>query len=69
MRNMAFDTRQPRDHNRTLPIKSDESRNRFAYDYTGVVISVILLLLMTRCALLVDMEDAVTATVRHHNES
>lgn len=69
MRNMAFDTRQPRDHNRTLPTKSDESRNRSAFGYTGVVINAILLLLMTRCVLPVDMEDAVTATVRHHNES
>ena len=69
MRNMAFDTRQPRDHNRTLPIKSDESRNQSAYDYTGVVINARLLLHTTKFALLVDTEDAVIVPVRHHNKS
>lgn len=69
MRNMAFDTRQPRDHNRTLSIKSDELRNQSVYDYTGVVINARLLLLTTKCALLVDMEDVETVPVRHHSES
>ena len=69
MRNMVFDTRQPRDHNRTLPIKSDELRNQSVYDYTGVVINARLLSLTTKCALLVDMEDVETVPVRHHSES
>ena len=69
MRNMAFDTRQPRDHNRTLPTKSDESRNQSAYDYTGAVINARLRLLTTKCALRVDTEDVVTVPVRHHSES
>ena len=66
---MAFDTRQPKDHNRTLPTKSDESRSQSAYDYTGVVINARLLSLTTKCALLVDMEDVETVPVRHHSES
>ena len=65
---MDFDTQQPRDHNRTLPTKSDVSRNQSAYDYTGVVINARLPSLTTKCALLVDMEGVVIAPVRHHSE-
>jgi hypothetical protein len=65
---MAFDTQQPKDQHRTLPIKSDESRNQSAYDYTGVVINARLPSLTTKCARLADTEDVVIAPVRHHSE-